>query len=89
MGKLWRLQNDLRLHILFRYATLLMKLRLLIYFLGEVEAKSRKMTSVELQDLFVVSEDFLADCKKLTSRTPLLPLLEKHSLASWGKEVIC
>ena len=68
-------------------ATVCLNLKCVIC-LDEVASKSKKMHSVELQDVFVVSEAFLDDCEKLIAQAPLLPLLEKHSLASWGSEVI-
>lgn len=47
------------------------------------------MNSAKLNELFVVSEDFLSECETISSKTEsLLPLLTKHSLAPWGKEVL-
>jgi len=53
-----------------------------------VAAGKKRIKDAELQDLFVVSEDFLKECEEMkTAPGSLRPLLTKHSLAKWGSEV--
>nr|UYS55296.1 poly-ADP-ribose polymerase I [Physella acuta] len=50
---------------------------------GEVEKKSKLIKEAEENEVHVVSEDFLANCK--SGNIP--QLIAKHSIASWGSDV--
>lgn len=52
----------------------------------EVQKMGKKMSDLQVQDVFVVSEEILDSVKDLTSTQPLLPFLKKYSIADWGKE---
>lgn len=52
----------------------------------EVESVSKKMVDAQVQDIFIVSEDIVKDLQEQAVPQPLLPLLKKHSITSWGSE---
>uniref|UniRef100_A0A6F9DN94 Poly [ADP-ribose] polymerase n=1 Tax=Phallusia mammillata TaxID=59560 RepID=A0A6F9DN94_9ASCI len=54
---------------------------------GDVDAGKKRMKEAEVNDLFIVSEEFLKECDAMKTPPPsLIPLLKKFSLASWGSE---